>query len=542
MSETTDSIAETAENVQATKAEGELRRAAVDALKRAGLPENLIERTKTLPGTPFNHRDAFATLPDADRANLRKALKDFACFPVGDFDRLTAPTDDRGDGKQGRALVWDDPEPWPEPVDGAALLDELLALFDRYAMMPDGGAVAASLWSLYTWVFESFAVSPYLMITAPEREAGKSRVTELLSWIVHRAKPVSDASAASIFRGIERDGPTLLFDEAQTFLRRNPDDPMRGILLAGFVKRFANVERVVGEDHEVRTFSTYCPKAMNGRKLATIDDMLTSRSVVIAMMRATKRMPDIRADQDPVGEDVRSRCRRWANDNGAAMREADPEMDALFGRPADVWRPLFAVADAAGGDWPSLARAAAASLTASAAAVGSGESRGVMLLSDIRDVFGDRESMKSEDLDAALHALPERPWATYSRGKPITAQARGRMLTTYGIQSVEVPGRRKGYRREQFKEAWSAYLPGDSLDSNRGTVETLENKGVRRSANRGNGAESHGLRDGGNTTNAGASTVPRFEYPKTEEGETSMQSQFAGSTLGDAYRRRKDGE
>ena len=44
---------EAAEKNRATKADGELRRAAVDALKRAGLPEDLIERTKMVPGTPF---------------------------------------------------------------------------------------------------------------------------------------------------------------------------------------------------------------------------------------------------------------------------------------------------------------------------------------------------------------------------------------------------------------------------------------------------------------------------------------------------------
>ena len=63
----------TAKNVEATKAEGELRKAAGDALKRAGLPEDLIERTKTLPGNPFTHATAFAKLPDADRANLSRS-------------------------------------------------------------------------------------------------------------------------------------------------------------------------------------------------------------------------------------------------------------------------------------------------------------------------------------------------------------------------------------------------------------------------------------------------------------------------------------
>ena len=247
---------------------------------------------------------------NANRLTLRQAFKDFADFPNGEFDKLTGADagDANGDGKQGRPVEWDGLEPWSESVDGAALLDALVVLLERYASQPDGGAVAVALWALYTWTFRAFAVAPNLMITAPERESGKTRVTELLSWAVPRAKPASDASAAAIIRGIERDGPTLLFDEAQHFLNRRPDDPIRGILLAGFTKRFAMVERCEGDGHEVRVFSTFCPKAMNGRKLATIDDMLTSRSVVIPMMRARKPLPELRADRDPVGEDVRRQC------------------------------------------------------------------------------------------------------------------------------------------------------------------------------------------------------------------------------------------
>ena len=81
-----------------TKAEGELRKAAGAALKRAGLPKDLIERTKTLPGTPSEHREAFTKLSNADRLTLRQALKELADFPHGEFDKLTGA----GDGENGR--------------------------------------------------------------------------------------------------------------------------------------------------------------------------------------------------------------------------------------------------------------------------------------------------------------------------------------------------------------------------------------------------------------------------------------------------------
>ena len=351
-----------------------------------------------------------------------------------------------------------------------ALLDALVARLEHYVSLPKGGAVAVAVWALYTWCFRAFSVSPYLMVTAPERESGKSRVTELLSWMVQRDKPVSDASAATIYRGVDRDGPTLLFDETQDYLNRRPDDPIRGMLRSGFNLRFANVERMVGEgtNMEERSFSTFCPKVMNGRNLVTIDDMLTSRSVVLPMTRATRAYPHLRADRDPVGEDIRRQCARWRDDHLSALREADPDVDTRIHRNADVWRPLFAVADAAGGEWPEKVRAAADALAAVSGTIDTGETLGTMLLADVRAVFtqrGDPERIQSKVLDMALRALPERPWDSMPKtGKAITAQARGRMLARYGVNAETLrfdAGEpiAKGYKRAAFADAWNAYLP-----------------------------------------------------------------------------------
>ena len=550
-------IIEKAADIQKTMAEGELRKAAVDALKRNGLPEDLIERTKTLPGSAFEHAATFANLPDADRANLRKAFKDLADFPVRDFDRLTAPAGGNGNGRQGRPVEWNDPDPWPEPVYGAELLDTIKAKLEQYAAMPEGGAEAAALWALYTWVFRAFATSPYLMVTAPEREAGKTRVTELLTWMVRRAKPVSDASAAAIIRGIENDGPTLIFDEAQHFLKRRPEDPIRGILLAGFTKRFATVERCEGDAHEVRVFSTFAPKAMNGRKLAGLDDMLTSRSVVIPMTRATMELPELRADRDPVGEDLRRQCARWAANNAATLREADPDTGGRIGRIAQVWRPLFAIADAAGGDWPVQARKAADALSAVAGTFADGETPGTMLLADVREVFRDRadpERILSRVLDKALIALPERPWSSMpTTGKAITPQARGRMLADYGIRAKTLrspDGRGKGYERGEFEPAWAAYLPGDMEDLNRDTVTTLENKALPRLLNRDNGSGCHGSEIAGNAAKQRNVTVSRLECtgererePESAPAPASLPSQPPGTDrAADAYRKASRGD
>jgi putative DNA primase/helicase len=60
---------------------------------------------------------------------------------------------------------------------------------------------------------------------------------------------------------------------------------------------------------------------------------------------------------------VRPRIRkiaRWTSDQRAALQNADPDLPAaLDDHAADNWRRLIALADLAGGAWPTWSRAAA---------------------------------------------------------------------------------------------------------------------------------------------------------------------------------------
>ena len=531
------------------------------ALKRADIDEDLFDHINADPGAPFEHAAAFVKMrreTPPDWARVKAALKE-AKVSIGDLERAMG-TGEGGDGKPGRPLEFKDPEPWPEPVDGATLLDDLVTLLEHYASLPNGGAVAGALWALYTWVFRAFAVAPNLMITAPELGSGKTQLTDLISWIVPRPFPVSDTTAAAIFRIIEHEAPTLLFDEAQGILKRsNPDDPTKQILLGSFSKRFANVPRTNRDTGEVRMFSTFAPKALNGLRLAPIDKAFTSRCIVVPMTRATRAYPELRDDLDPVGEDVRRRCARWRDDHLSELREADPDMRGRIGRIAQVWRPLLAIADAAGGEWPEEARAAADTLAAVAGTFDSKETLGTMLLADVRAVFeakGDPERIKSDDLDKALLALPERPWESMPKtGKRITAQARGRMLAGYGVNAetlrFEDGTRGKGYKREAFADAWNAYLPEGDGDRTVTPCQPYETStfGDPRTVTTEPGC--HGSRNAETPVNEALSRCHGSETggsrregaPEQSSNPPALPSQPSGEpTAGDAYRRRSDDE
>jgi hypothetical protein len=312
---------------------------------------------------------------------------------------------------------------------------------------------------MHTYLLDCFGISPRLAITSPEKGCGKTTLLDVLLHLVMRPLPTANATASAIFRVVEMQQPTLLIDEADTFLSKNEE--LRGILNSGHCKG-GSVIRTVGEDFEPRAFSTYsaCAIALIGKLPAT----LTDRSVPIELRR---RRPDeaieaFRFDRTGPLTQLGSKAARWAMDHAAHVRGADPDMPAsIFNRAADNWRPLLAIADAAGGDWPARARRAVQSL----AATGDEEqSSRVTLLADIRSIFAERrvDRMASAELVEALVAIEERPWVEWKGGKAITANGLARVLAPFKIKPGTIrtaDGTPKGYVLSQFDDAFARYLP-----------------------------------------------------------------------------------
>jgi len=88
------------------------------------------------------------------------------------------------------------------------------------------------------------------------------------------------------------------------------------------------------------------------------------------------------------------------------------------------------------------------------------------LLADIRKAFGEAEAIRSAELVAKLAADPERPWAEWKHGRPLTQKQLGGLLRPFGIvsETVSIPGFNdaKGYKRDRFEAAWEAYCPGQN--------------------------------------------------------------------------------
>jgi putative DNA primase/helicase len=354
---------------------------------------------------------------------------------------------------------------WEAPVEGAGLLADIERVFTCYAFLPTGASVALALWTLHAWTMDAGDISPFLVLVSPTKRCGKTTVLIVLYYLTPRSELASNISPSALFRYVEDIRPTLLIDEADSFMKDNEE--LRGILNSGHTKAAAHVIRNVeiNGEHKPRRFSTWAPKAI--ATIRELADTLEDRAIVLMLQRKPRgaKVERLRKRDSDEFAVLRRKAGRWAKDNFSKLADPDPKIpDVLNDRAADNWRPLLAIADLANGEWPTRAREAACVLSGDGHDVASVN---VELLADIWKAFGESEVMTSADLVAALVADPERPWATWGKGdKPLTQNQLARLLRPFAIisETVHPLGRPhvKGYKRSHFEEAWAGYVPGQN--------------------------------------------------------------------------------
>jgi putative DNA primase/helicase len=355
-----------------------------------------------------------------------------------------------------------DIKPCAEAVDVAELLNAVRGTIARFIVCDQSTTTAATLWIAFTWIIDHVQVAPLAVITAPEKRCGKTQLLDLIGRLSRRNLFASNISPAATFRVIEAKSPTLLIDEADAFFRENEE--LRGVINSGHTRTSAYVIRTVGDDFEVKQFSTWGAKAIAG--IGKLSDTVMDRAVVLPLRRkhSSEKVERLRHAEAGTFEMLASKLARFGEDHGEAIGRARPNLpDALNDRAQDNWESLLAIADLAGGAWPKEARRAALAIS------GDGKdelSTSEELLSDIRDVFAadlvDRISLA--ELLKRLIEDETAPWVTWNRGKPMTTRQLGKRLGEFGISakavhisSYEKP---KGFHKSQFADAWARYLDG----------------------------------------------------------------------------------
>ncbi|MBF0612803.1 MAG: DUF3631 domain-containing protein [Magnetococcales bacterium] len=410
-----------------------------------------------------------AGLPTLEYDRVRQGeAKRFGCR-VTTLDYLVSQRRKRNESTngQGRAFRLESPKPWPEPVDGGELLADLARVLTRHVRMEPGCPTAVALWVLHTHAFGSAQISPRLAITSPEKRCGKSTLLTVLGGLVPKPLHVANVTAAAIFRTIEAHQPTLLIDEADTFLDGKED--LRGILNSGHNKATAFVIRVSGEELEPRTFTTWSPMAIAA--IGKLPETLMDRSIIISMRRklSSEKVERLRLDRMNHLNELARKAARWAADNSLRVLDQEPEVpDFLSDRAADNWRTLLAITDTVGGTWPERARRAIQELNGEPCEEDGGSLKET-LLQDIEVIFAQMmvETIATEDLINRLigKSFSHRPWATFDHGKPITPRGLANLLKPFGVRPKDFRIRGqvlKGYSKAGFTDAFSRYIPKQS--------------------------------------------------------------------------------
>jgi hypothetical protein len=382
------------------------------------------------------------------------------------------------------------PPPAADPVELGQLLDEISAVIRLHVVLSAHAAAALALWVVHTYVFDTRDAVAYVSIESPEKRCGKTTLLSVLAGLACRALVASNITVSALFRVIDDAGPTLLIDEADTFLGGN--SVMRGILNCGNTWRTAYVLRLSGRkgraqnpksdpakqdelvapersgggslDSSLVRYSCWCPKviAMIGRVPETIAD----RSIVVQLDRklVTEKCAPL-SDFKP--ESITAKCVRFANDNSDRIAKAALEtVPGLNDRAADTFEPLFVLARMAGPEWFQKAAEAAVFLTSSQ----NTDLQGTGLLLDILTIFVEcgAKRMFSRSVVSCLRGDGEWIASPFFAGKRLNELVLAQTLRPYGIRPVAIrvgEDVNKGYRIDDFRNCLNRYVPRADIDA-----------------------------------------------------------------------------
>lgn len=368
----------------------------------------------------------------------------------------------RNEETESSSLPFLEIEPHPVPIDPAQMLEEISNTIKRFIVLDKEQADAAALWIAFTWFIDVVDVAPLAIINAPEKSCGKSQLLDLMGRMTARPISAANSSTAFLFRAVELWTPTMLIDEADTFVKENME--LKGLINAGYTRANAFVGRVVGDNLEPKLFNVWGAKALAGIALERhLPAPTMSRAIVFELRRKLphEQITKLRDAEDGLFDGIASKLARFSDDYAQKVKAARPVLpEKLNDRAQDNWQPLLAIAECAGAEW--VQRATEAALKLSSAGEKS-VSTATQLLADIKQVFEVKKisRIKSADLIFELCEDEELGWSTYYRGKPLTPRQLAKLLGQYGIQSKTVRDKYstpKGYELAQFSDVFARYL------------------------------------------------------------------------------------
>jgi len=297
-------------------------------------------------------------LSEIEYEQLREGEAKRLKFRIRVLDNLVA------DARAKNKSIMTSDQPYAGAVDGVLLLDEIAEIINKHMILPKGALPAITLWVVLTYVFNAFKICPKLAIISPEKRCGKSTLLDLLGGLSHKSLLSSNITPSALFRAADLWQPTLLIDEADTFLAGRNDD-LIGMINSGRTKRTAVVIRVAGDDLQPKQFSTWSPMAFASIKGLTSTVMDRSISIHLTRRKEHEAVQKTSLDFWDNCIPIRQKLTRWGREHFESLKSQVVEPPTIANdRAMDNWTPLFTIAGVVGGSWPEEVQSASRSAQA----------------------------------------------------------------------------------------------------------------------------------------------------------------------------------
>jgi hypothetical protein len=217
-----------------------------------------------------------------------------------------------------------------------------------------------ALWIIGTYQYSIFNYYGYLFLHSIFPRSGKTRMLEVISHLAFESTRPLNAPTPAVIRETAAEGRAVLLDTLERWREKNTESfsAAMELLDAGF-RNGSVVQKMVSVNGDWRkeSYPVYTPYAMAAINRDSLDETALDRSFVIEMRRKSVKVRKRRynhfaceADCKPLRDDLYlwalQSAERIASIYDSAELEASVNGLGLNDRAADIWKPLFAIAEA----------------------------------------------------------------------------------------------------------------------------------------------------------------------------------------------------
>jgi putative DNA primase/helicase len=248
--------------------------------------------------------------------------------------------------------------PWEGTVDLGQVLDSIVAVAPKFLVAPKHYYDVMALWSAATYLVQSeeiaLPIMPQLAFQSAGPESGKSTALEIVATLSCRGRLRSSYTAATVFRGISEHVCTYCLTDLHTVLT-DPRSELHQIVKACHRRAEAFVDRTEENSGGKRYIETYrCWAALAWASIGPLFEEMQGRAIILPLSpvlpEESRELDHSSPGRNEVLIDARRQLAAWGPTITAPLDPKIPE--PLYSRIADNWRPLVALAELAGGDWP----------------------------------------------------------------------------------------------------------------------------------------------------------------------------------------------